>query len=159
MQELVGLANELKASGLLKADWDPSKHPRWPAGSPDSTGGQFAPVGAPTDGPATPEPSAPIIPAQLTLPAPLELPSTIPFPSEIVPPPFAVPDAYPRELKNPYPDRPECEQEWAEAIRKCREMVDRGQFGRDDYRGMGKFFYQCVKGHVSADCGGNQTGA
>lgn len=40
------LAARLSASGLLKADWDPAKHPHWPAGSPDGVGGQFAPVGA-----------------------------------------------------------------------------------------------------------------
>jgi len=30
--EIVDLARQLRASGLLKADWDPFKHPRWPAG-------------------------------------------------------------------------------------------------------------------------------
>jgi hypothetical protein len=30
---------------LLKADWDADEHPRWPAGTPDSQGGQFAPKG------------------------------------------------------------------------------------------------------------------
>lgn len=159
-EDIFDLARQLTASGLLRADWDPTKHPRWPAGSPDSTGGQFAPVGTTTEGPATQEPNAHVIPAQITIPLPpIEIPGELPFPSEIVPPPIAIPDTYPRELKNPYPDRPECEQEWAEAMRKCREMIERGQFGRDDYRGMGKFFYQCVKGHVSADCGGNSTGA
>src|ERR1700760_5004556 len=33
--ELVALAKDLHASGMLKRDWDPAKHPRWPAGSPD----------------------------------------------------------------------------------------------------------------------------
>lgn len=36
---------ELFVSGLIKADWNPDKHPRWPAGSPDSRGGEFAPKG------------------------------------------------------------------------------------------------------------------
>ena len=40
------LAARLKASGLLKADWNPALHPRWPASSPDNVGGQFAPIGA-----------------------------------------------------------------------------------------------------------------
>jgi hypothetical protein len=36
----------LAASGLLnKGDWDESLHPRWPIGSPDGVGGQFAPAG------------------------------------------------------------------------------------------------------------------
>lgn len=34
---------DLYLSGLVKADWDPDEHPRWPAGAPDSQGGQFAP--------------------------------------------------------------------------------------------------------------------
>ncbi|WP_158818494.1 AHH domain-containing protein [Methylocapsa sp. S129] len=42
-QEMIELARELLWSGLLKADWDPDEHPRWPAGAPDSQGGQFAP--------------------------------------------------------------------------------------------------------------------
>jgi hypothetical protein len=47
--EIVDLARQLQASGLLKEGWDPSKHPRWPAGSPDSIGGRFAPAGASGD--------------------------------------------------------------------------------------------------------------
>jgi hypothetical protein len=156
--EIVDLACQLHASGLLKVDWNPANHPRWPAGSPDGIGGEFAPAGTTAAGSSPAEPSAPVIPAQLTIPMPLELPEIIPFPSEIVPP-IAIPDAHPRELRNPYPDRPECKHEWAEAIRKCREMMDDGRLGRDDYRGMGEFFYQCVMGHVSAGCGGNATGA
>ena len=42
-QEVIKLAGDLHWSGLLKADWDPYEHPRWPAGAPDSQGGQFAP--------------------------------------------------------------------------------------------------------------------
>ncbi|HUO92003.1 MAG TPA: DUF2380 domain-containing protein, partial [Rhizomicrobium sp.] len=36
---------DLPWSGLIKADWDADEHPRWPAGAPDSQGGQFAPKG------------------------------------------------------------------------------------------------------------------
>jgi hypothetical protein len=43
-QETIDLARQLQASGLLKADWDPAKHPRWPAGSPGAIGGEFAPA-------------------------------------------------------------------------------------------------------------------
>jgi hypothetical protein len=43
-QEMIKLAGELHWSGVLK-DWDPDQHPRWPAGAPDSQGGQFAPKG------------------------------------------------------------------------------------------------------------------
>ena len=44
-QEMIKLAGELHWSGVLKADWDPDQHPRWPADAPDSQGGQFAPKG------------------------------------------------------------------------------------------------------------------
>jgi hypothetical protein len=152
-QDIIDLARQLAASGLLKADWDPTKHPRWPAGSPDSTGGQFAPVGTAAEDSAAGTPSAPVIPAQITIPFPLEIPGGIPFPSEVMPPPAII---YPREPKNPYPDRPECEQEWAEAIRDCEELRRKGLLGNDRYRGMGNF-YQCVRGRVSQSCGGNSV--
>lgn len=42
---LVKIANALYASGLVKADWDSDEHPRWPAGAPNSQGGEFAPKG------------------------------------------------------------------------------------------------------------------
>jgi A nuclease family of the HNH/ENDO VII superfamily with conserved AHH len=44
-QEMIKLACDLHASGLLKADWDDDEHPRWPAGAPESQGGRFAPKG------------------------------------------------------------------------------------------------------------------
>lgn len=157
MEEIVELARHLKASGLLKADWDPAKHPRWPAGSPNSTGGEFAPLGTTTEGSATQESSAPVIPAQFTIPMPLETPGGIPFPSEVVPPPIAIPDIYPRQLRNPYPDRPECEEEWADALAFCDDLRRRGLLGKGDYRGTGDF-YQCVMGRVSERCGGFSTG-
>jgi len=40
VQVFIDLARRLDASGLLKGDWDPSLHPRWPTGSPDSAGGR-----------------------------------------------------------------------------------------------------------------------
>lgn len=43
--DLKKFVDELQWSGLLKADWDADEHPRWPAGAPDSQGGQFAPKG------------------------------------------------------------------------------------------------------------------
>ena len=42
---LIEFVRELFRCGLIKADWDPNEHPRWPAGAPDSQGGQFAPKG------------------------------------------------------------------------------------------------------------------
>jgi len=100
-----------------------------------------------------------VTPAQITIPVPFELPGGIPFPSEILPPPV-IPDVNPRDLpKNPYPDRPECEEEWAEATAFCKQLLARNLLGRGDYRGMGKTLYQCIMGQVSEACGGNSTGA
>jgi hypothetical protein len=42
--EMIRFIRELHWSGMLKADWDSSKHPRWPAGAPESQGGRFAPI-------------------------------------------------------------------------------------------------------------------
>jgi hypothetical protein len=43
--DFIKFIRSLGWSGLIKADWDPDEHPRWPAGAPDSQGGQFAPKG------------------------------------------------------------------------------------------------------------------
>jgi hypothetical protein len=140
---------------MLKRDWDPSKHPRWPAGSPDSTGGRFAPGDANADASLENESGGRSRTAQLTptIPIPFEAVTRrgIPWPSEI-----ALPlGIYPRrELVNPYPDRPKCEGEWAEAINYCDNLRTRRLLGKDGYRGMGDF-YQCVMGQVSEDCGGS----
>lgn len=158
--ESLDLARNLQASGLLNRDWDPAKHPRWPAHSPDGVGGRFAP----RDGAAAAEASAPdasTIQAQVTLPLPFDIPAieSNPLPSEIVPP-IVVPDTLPRSLpQNPYPSRPRCVREWAEAEDYCQRLKDRGVLGKGDYRGMGKTVGQCIMGRVSEACGGNSTSA
>jgi hypothetical protein len=153
--QVFDLVRQLHASGLLKEDWDPTKHPRWPAGSPDSIGGRFAPTGVATDNPTATVSDAPIIPAQITIPVPFELPGGIPFPSEILPPP-AIPNINPRSnLRNPYPDREGCDEEWERAIKHCNELMANKKFGKDGYRGFGKSFQQCVLGEVSERCGGS----
>lgn len=155
--EVLSLAHRLRASGLLKADWNPAQHPRWPAGSPDSVGGRFAPKDSDTSGFASADSTAQIIPVQGAITAPFDfaLPRTSPLPSEIAP---ASPWFDPREgLRNPYPDRPECEQEWAEAIQYCGKLEMKGLLGTDNYRGMGRTFRECVMANVSAACGGNST--
>jgi hypothetical protein len=154
--KLIDLARRLQASGLLKADWDPTKHPRWPAGSPDGIGGEFAPAGAASGDSVAAEPSAPVIPAQITIPVPFDFPIP-PFPSEILPPPV-ITDIYPRDLRNPYPDRAGCDEEWADAIKYCDNLRRQGLLRTDKYRGMGDY-YQCVMGNVSERCGGFSTGA
>jgi len=152
--EFIDLARQLRASGLLKADWNPAKHPRWPAGTPGGIGGEFAPAGTASGDTGAGEQSAPIIPAQITIPVPFELPG-IPFPSEIVPPPV-IPDIYPRSnLRNPYPDRAGCEEEWAHALQYCEQLIRSRQMGTDGRRGFGRSFQQCVLGMVSERCGGN----
>lgn len=40
--DLIRFIRELYRSRLIKLDWDPDEHPRWPEGAPDSQGGQFA---------------------------------------------------------------------------------------------------------------------
>lgn len=42
-REMLEFIRALHRSGLIKADWNPDEHPRWPAGVPDSQGGRFAP--------------------------------------------------------------------------------------------------------------------
>jgi hypothetical protein len=159
---VIDRVRELRISGLLKQDWDPQKHPRWPAGSPDSVGGQFAPAGAEigdsaSEQDASAEQNAQVIPAQLAIPAPFELPGAIPFPSEILPPPV-IPDTHPRDIpRNPYPAEPDCEAEWAEATDYCQKLYDSGRMGKDGIRGQGKFLYQCILGRVSERCGGAPT--
>jgi hypothetical protein len=147
------LDHVLRASGLLKVEWDEEKHPRWPAGSPDSVGGQFAPFDA---GVGSPQPvaqgTAPIIQAQATIAVPLDGPILVPR----IPPIPLTPDISPRDLpRNPYPDRPECAEEWAEAEDYCWKLYKSGRMGTDGIRGMGQFLYQCILGRVSEDCGGS----
>ncbi len=43
--EMIKFIRDLDWSGLIKAEWDPDEHPRWPAGTPDNRGGEFAPKG------------------------------------------------------------------------------------------------------------------
>lgn len=159
LEETIDLARQLRTSRLLKADWDPAKHPRWPAGSSGGIGGEFAPVGDTTNNSLAGQPTARVIPAQMTIPVPFDIPGGFPFPSEILPPPV-IPNIDPRDLpRNPYPDRPECEEEWAEATSYCLELLRRNQLGRGDNRGSGRTLSQCIMGRVSAACGGNSTGA
>jgi len=156
--EIFALAYQLQVSGMLKTDWEPAKHPRWPAGKPGGIGGEFFPVDGATVSSTPEESSASVLPAQITIPVPFDLPGALPLPSEIVPPPL-LPNINPRDIpRNPYPDRPECEVEWAEATNFCLKLAQNNQLGRGDYRGMGRTLSQCIVGQVSQDCGGNATG-
>jgi hypothetical protein len=169
----VDLSRSLKASGLLKTDWDPSEHPRWPAGSAGGIGGEFAPAGSSDNASSSAEPGSEIVPAQLdtpdripltpasatTIPIPLEIPG-FSLPSEIAPGPILPPDVNPLHIpRNPYPGRPKCVQEWAQATRDCLDLWADGLLGTDDYRGMGDTPADCIMGRVSEDCGGNRLDA
>lgn len=151
------MAKQLRASSLLRKDWDPQKHPRWSRGTAGGIGGEFAPTGS-ADGSTTTEPSGvKPTPVQLTIPAPIEIPGFLP-PSEILPVPLAPPNINPLHVpQNPYPERPKCVDEWAEATAYCMELINRGLLGKGDYRGMGRTLSQCIMGQVSEDCGGNSA--
>jgi hypothetical protein len=171
VQAVVELALRLDASGLLKSDWDPRLHPRWPKGSQDSAGGQFAPRDSGA-GNAGDQSGAHLIEAQIPMPmpapgafpAPFDIPmpgsSNIPLPSEIMPPPIVGPGVAPlKELKNPYPNRPDCVEEWAHARKYCHELMESKKLGKGDYRNLGKFLYECLMGQISEECGGNRLQA
>jgi hypothetical protein len=159
VREAIDLARSLRTSGLLKADWDPTKHPRWPAGTPGSIGGEFAPRSSANVDSSLAEPSPKLLPVQLTIPAPFEIPE-IPLPSEVLPVPIAPPNISPIHIpQNPYPGRPECVKEWADAKEDCLALLMSGQSGKDRYRGMGRTVAECMMGRVSQDCGGNRYDA
>jgi hypothetical protein len=152
-------ARKLLSSGLLKADWNPDEHPRWPRGTPSGIGGEFAPKDTAGNDPVNATSDVKPSPVQLTIPAPIEIPGMLP-PSEILPVPLAPPNINPLHVpQNPYPERPKCVEEWAQATEYCMELVRKGWLGRGAYRGMGKTLSQCIIGQVSEDCGGNSTGA
>ena len=72
--DILALAYRLQASGLLDKAWDETKHPRWPAQSPDSAGGRFAPAGeGAADAMAAPAPPKPSHPVQHSAPQPSPL--------------------------------------------------------------------------------------
>jgi hypothetical protein len=163
-KEIVELAMKLHASGMLKADWDSEKHPRWLAGTPDGVGGEFAPAGS--GNASTNQSGASLMHVQLAIPVPpmdVPFPEFGPLPFEILPPPVAVPQAIPRELpRNPYPRNPKCAEEWAEAEEFCEQLRKKRKLGRGDdgrNRGFGQWMSECLKGRVSAECGGNSTDA
>lgn len=149
----------LQSPGHFKADWDPTKHPRWPAGSPGRIGGEFAPIGSTTNDSSLVEPKPKLLPAQLTIPAPFEIPE-IPLPSEVLPAPLLPPNISPLHIpQNPYPGRPRCVKEWADAKEDCLALWTDGLLGKDRYRGMGRTVAECMMGRVSQDCGGNRHDA
>ena len=112
------LAFLLRRGGLFKAEWDPTKHPRWPAGSPDGQGGEFSPADEGSD--------------------------------DIQSDPD-VSDG--RSSSQIVSDR--CAEEWATARLFCKDLETRKLLGTFGYLGFGRAYEQCVRGMVSAECGGN----
>lgn len=154
----------VRADTLAKAGFDPGQprddRGRWTADgsspSADEISDQFD--------------SARVIPVQAVLPnslipfleqiLPVEPPPAIPpFPGDILPPSVGNPDIpLPRTLDNPFPKDPECEKEWEDAKRYCNDLDEKGLLDPDphgDYRGQGDTYEQCVRGQVSARCGGS----
>lgn len=109
------LAFLLRRGGLLKEEWDPAKHPRWPAGSPDGQGGEFAPTDG--DGSETSQGDGTRSTSQIVS------------------------------------DR--CAEEWAKAHKFCEDLRTRNLLGTFGHIGFGRTYEQCVRGMVSAACGGN----
>jgi len=185
--EMIRFIQELDRSGLIKADWDPDAHPRWPAGAPDSQGGQFAPkadgeAAPPSHGPNPARPAssaaavariqvqsggalavpywAPLIEQAPLEEAPLEEAPVEPLVPriDIVPPAVVPRELYKPPASNPYPKRRKCEKEWADAASYCAKLVKERKLGASGYRGVGgRNWDQCLRGQVSADCGGNPT--
>jgi len=116
------LAFLLRRGGLLKEDWDPEKHPRWPAGSPDGQGGEFAPADESLYDVSADDGSRPKEEASSTQQIAMS---------------------------------PECIEEWTKARAFCGALESKGLLGTDGYYGLGRTVNQCVRGQVSAACGGN----
>jgi hypothetical protein len=132
IDESIELVRHIHACKLLKFDWDPAKHPRWPAGSPDSVGGQFAPV----DGAAT------VIPDTARHPG--AGPTSIAFRN------CSATSFTQLSAKSPTKSVPrQARVREGDARMYCQQLKDRGLLGRGDYRWMGKTIAQCVMGQVS----------
>jgi len=149
----------VKADSLAKAGFNP--------GQPRDDHGRWADEEA-SEGSSTAAANSNIVPVQdLVLPNSLipwlegirplrPLAPTPPYPGEILPPAVGTPGiAVPRTLDNPYPEDRGCAEEWENAKKYCRELDDQGKLGVGDYRNHGKIFGQCVRGQVSARCGGS----
>ena len=147
------------APWLRKYNPDVADEPRVPPGNPG--GGQWTTGGADGTTSAIPtQDGAEASPAQVAQAEVLPWGSTIEVepwvpPTEVTPLPFDVPGAERGSLPtNPYPNDPDCEQEWAWAQRYCDRMEREGKF-QPGYSGPGKDMRSCLLGHVSERCGGN----
>jgi hypothetical protein len=149
-----GLAVHLHRSGILDANAvaralgtkfdkrDVSDQPRVPRGQP--RGGQWT-----SDRNLEPAEGR-VVPVQEVVPwdtpmlepwvRPLVRP--VPVPPTWDSPPLELPNQQQRDWigipTNPYPDRPECAEEWADAYKFCSKLLLSGQLGKGAYRGSGQ---------------------
>jgi hypothetical protein len=133
---------------------DVSDEPRLPAGQ--TGGGQWTTGGESSAAPT----NSLLIPAQAIAP-----PMPIPAPFELPMPPTGISPPLPLEIPggireptpvNPYPDKPECVEEWAHAMAFCTDQQKKSKL-KGGYGGFGKDFASCLRGMVSEACGGNPT--
>jgi hypothetical protein len=99
-----------------------------------------------------------VLPELIPRPMPIPLPKLFRYQPGLEISPFLdVPQTAPRDgiPQNPYPDRPECAEEWREATEFCTDLRKQRLLGKGAYRNMGKTMWDCILGQVSSDCGGN----
>jgi hypothetical protein len=145
-----------KHSGMLKTTWDENRHPRWSAGTSDSRGGQFRPADAADAAASATDPPTRTTQA-IPFPGAIPFPFELPLPTEIMPfGPIIVPDGMERDgiPQNPYPDNPDCEEQWAHAKAECIDKSKRKQL-KPGRSGFGADIARCMRGLVSEACGGN----
>ena len=75
-------------------------------------------------------------------------------PDWFLPIPREIPGLRKGQLVNPYPERRKCAKEWAEAYQVCNDKFLAGAL-KPGYGGFGADYKRCVRGLVSADCGGS----
>ncbi|HYM32117.1 MAG TPA: hypothetical protein VEU47_12500, partial [Candidatus Cybelea sp.] len=149
------------ARALSRANYNPDEsrdeHGRWTSDDNASPTQSKSPSGRdplliPAQMPGALAPRPWIMPRPVPMPVPVPRP-VIP-PSEVMPVP---PVVVPREPVNPYPDRPECVEEWDHAKKYCEDLIRKGRLGKGDNWNSGDSYYQCVRGQVSEACGGAPT--
>jgi len=82
-------------------------------------------------------------------------PVPMPSPTDIVPPTMGPRRFHPvPPLTNPYPNDPDCVEEWENARKYCNEQRRSGRLKWSDSRRYSLTYDQCVRGQVREACGG-----
>jgi len=113
---------------------------------------------------ARPGPIRPDMPRPWQGPAQPDIPEDQPWTKPVPLPPDTI-GPVPRELpgylrkrrpifENPYPDDPECEEEWDAAYKRCAIYKFQKKFRRG-YHGPGRDYLRCLMGQIQGKCGGN----